>query len=82
MGKGEQFSKMGKKTKATKRIVGSTNGSAARGEEADGSTEEFIVAALAGMGLPPADGEGSGGKSMVAGDVAPRALSTLEDGGS
>ena len=44
----KQISKMGRKNKVTKKVVGSANGRAVRGEEADGSTEEFAVA---GMGL-------------------------------
>ena len=39
---------MGKGKKVTKRVVGSANGRAARGEEADAATKEF---AAAGMGL-------------------------------
>ena len=73
---------MGKQTKVTKKVVGSANGSAARGEEADGSTEEFTVAGMGLQGLPAAAGECSSAESMVAGDVAPLALSTLDDGGS
>ena len=44
---GQQISQMGKNSKV-KKDVGSANGSATRGEEADGSTKEF---AAAGMGL-------------------------------
>ena len=70
---------MGKGKKVTKKVVGSANGRAARGEEADGATKEF---AAAGMGLQEptaAAAEGSGGESMAPGDAGPPALSTLDD---
>ena len=70
---------MGKGKKVTKKVVGSANGRAARGEEADAATKEFTAA---GMGLQEptaAAAEGSGGESMASGDVGPPALSTLDD---
>ena len=74
-----QISKMGKGKKVTKTVVGSANGRAARGEEADGATTEFAVT---GMGLQEptaAAAEGSGGEGMAPGDAGPPALSTLDD---
>ena len=74
---GKQISKMGKGKKVTKKVVGSANGRAARGEEADGTTKEFAVA---GMGLqePTAAAvEGSGGESMAPGDAGPPAHGAL-----
>ena len=70
---------MGKGKKVTKKVVGSANGRAARGEEADAATKEF---AAAGMGLQEptaAAAEGSGGGGMAPGDAGPPALSTLDD---
>ena len=70
---------MGKGKKVTKKVVGSANGRAARGEEADAATKEF---AAAGMGLQEptaAAAEGSGGEGMAPGDAGPPALSTLDD---
>ena len=73
---------MGRKSKVTKKDVGSANGSTARGEEADGSTKEFAAAGMGLQELPAAAAEGSDGKSMVSGDVGPPTLGTLADGGS
>ena len=67
----KKIRKMGKGKKVTKKVVGSASGSAARGVEADGSTEGFTVAGMWLHGLPAAAAEGSGGESMVAGDVPP-----------
>ena len=77
--KKKQISKIGKGKKETKKVVGSANGRAARGEEADGSTTEFAVA---GMGLQEptaAAAEGSGGESMAPGDAAPPVHGALGD---
>ena len=70
---------MGKAKKVTKKVVGSANGRAARGEEADGSTAEFAVAGMELQEPTAAADEGSGGESMVPGDAGPPALSTLDD---
>ena len=74
-----QISKMGKGKKVTKTVVGSANGRAARGEEADGATKEFAVA---GMGLQEpiaAAAEGSDGESMAPGDAGPPVHGALGD---
>ena len=75
----KQISKTGKGKKVSKRVVGSANGRAARGGEVDGSTAEFAVAGMQLQEPTAAAAEGSGGESMVPGDAAPPALSTLDD---
>ena len=77
----KQINKMGRSKKVTKKVVGSANGRAVHGEEADGPTVEFAVEGMGLQELPTAAAEGSGGKSMVPGDVGPPALSILDDGG-
>ena len=75
----KQMSKMGRKTKVTKKVVGSANDRAVRDAEADAASEEFAVV---GMGLQEptaAAAEGSGGESMVPGDTAPPAHGALGD---
>ena len=75
----KQISKMGRKTRVAKKVVGSANDRAERGEEADGSTEELAVA---GMGLQEptaAAAEGSGGESMAPGDAGPPMHGALGD---
>ena len=50
----KQIRKMGKGKKVTKKVVGSANGRAVRGEEADGSTKEFAAAEMGLQELPAA----------------------------
>ena len=75
----KQIRKMGKGKKVTKKVVGSANGRAVRGEEANGSTKEFVAAGMGLQELHAAAAEGSGGKSMGPGDVGPPVHSVLDD---
>ena len=70
---------MAKGKKVTKRVAGSANGRAARGEEADGATTEFAVAEMGLQEPTVAAAEGSGGESMAPGDAGPRVHGALGD---
>ena len=75
----KQISKMDKGKKVTKKVVGSANGRAARGEAEDGTGEDF---AADGMGLGPLSAVaagGSGEESTSADQHAPPAFSMLDD---
>ena len=71
---------MGRSKKENRKVVGSANDRAVRGEEADRSTEEVAAAGMGLQELPAAAAEGSGGESTMPGDAAPPALSVLDDG--
>ena len=71
----KQISKMGRKNKVTKKVVGSANDRAVRDEETDGSTEEFAVAGMRLQEPTTAAAEGSGGESMVPNDAGPPSTS-------
>ena len=69
---------MGRKNKVTKKVVGSTNGSAVSVKEVDGSAEEVAAAGMGLQELQAAAAEGSGGESMVPDGAAPPAHSMLD----
>ena len=58
---------MGKGKKVTRKVVGSANGSVARGAGVDGSTEKFAVEGMGLQTLPIGVAEGSGEESNVVG---------------
>ena len=63
----KQVSKMGRKSKVTKKVVCFANGSAARGAGVDGSAGEFVVEGMGLQGLPEVAGGGSGEESNAVG---------------
>ena len=70
---------MGRRTKVTKKVVGSANDCAVRDTEADAASEEFAAAGMGLQELPTAAAEGSGGESMVPSDTCPPAHGVLDD---
>ena len=72
---------MGRKSKVTKKNVGSANDNAARGEGEDGSSEAFAVAGMRLQEQPKADGGATafGGGSAPMETTGPPASSTLDD---
>ena len=67
----KQISQMGRKSKGTKKIVGSAAVGAARVEEADGASEEFAVEGMGLQALPTgADGGSSEETTSAAATIA------------
>ena len=70
---------MGKKSKGTKRIVGSANVNAARGKVADGASGEFAVEGM-GLQAQPTGAVGGSGEEITSAEASgPPARSTLDD---